>query len=144
MFFILIFASGGISSGSLCTARECAVSAHLSGCCTTLMQRCTQTLTSSSSLKTDATSGFFAGSDGVGSLGFWEASQRINVLYLSKLESIRSFATKDCSLTVAPSLMDIGFAFFPIWLLMLKPILGALQGAAGLPEDSASSSDTRC
>lgn len=29
MFFILILASGGISSGSLCTAGECAVNVHL-------------------------------------------------------------------------------------------------------------------
>lgn len=57
---------------------------------------------------------------------------------------MRSFSTKDCTLTVAPSLIDMGFAFFDIWLLMLKPILETLQGAAGLPEDWASSSDMRC
>lgn len=51
------------------------------------------------------------------------------------LQSIRVFATCDNTLTVAPSLIDMGFAFFPIWLLMLKPILETLQGAAGLPED---------
>lgn len=53
------------------------------------------------------------------------------------LQSIRVFffSTNDYTLTVAPSLIDMGFPFFPIWLLMLKPILETLQGAAGLPED---------
>lgn len=76
MFFILIFASGGISSGSLCTAGECAVNVHLSLIWVLNNTNVTQTLTSSSSLKTDATSAFFAGSDGMGSLGFWDISQK--------------------------------------------------------------------
>lgn len=48
------------------------------------------------------------------------------------------------TLTVAPSLIDIGFDFFPIWLLMLKPILETLWGAGGIPEESSSSSGVRC
>lgn len=40
--------------------------------------------------------------------------------------------------------MDMGFDFFPIWLLMLNPILETLHGAGGLAEDSSSSSGVRC
>lgn len=40
--------------------------------------------------------------------------------------------------------MDIGFDFFPIGLLMPKPILETLLGAGGSAEDSSSSSDLRC
>lgn len=78
--------------------------------------------------------------------GFLGHKSKINACYasVSPLEQVPCFVTNECTLTVAPSLIDMGFAFFPIWLLMLKPILETLQGAAGLPEDSASSSDVRC
>lgn len=49
-----------------------------------------------------------------------------------------------CILTVAPSLMDMGLDFFPIWLLMLKPILETLLGAGGSSEESSSSSGVKC
>lgn len=44
------------------------------------------------------------------------------------------------TLTVAPSLMLIAFDFFPIWLLMLKPILETFLGAGGSAEVLSSSS----
>lgn len=46
------------------------------------------------------------------------------------------------TLTVAPSLMDMGLDFFPIWLLMLKPILEILQGAGGIWKASSWSSSS--
>ncbi|KAA8595859.1 hypothetical protein FQN60_011150 [Etheostoma spectabile] len=39
---------------------------------------------------------------------------------------------------------EMGFDFFPIGLLMLKPILESLRGAGGSAEDSSSSSGVRC
>lgn len=84
----------------------------------------------------------FCGERRCGLFGFLGHKSKINVRSVWNL--VPCLATHDCTLTVAPSLIDMGFAFFPIWLLMLKPILETLQGAAGLPEDSASSSDVRC
>lgn len=48
------------------------------------------------------------------------------------------------TLTVAPSLIDMGLDFFASGLLMLKPILETLRGAGGSSEDSSSSSGVRC
>ena len=48
------------------------------------------------------------------------------------------------TLTVAPSLMDIGFDFFAMGLLMLKPILETLGGAGRSSEESSSSSGMSC
>lgn len=96
MFFILIFASGGISSGSLCMSRE-SYSQHLLICylCiyTPMPLLCACILTSSSSLKTDASPGFFGGSDGTGSLGFYS---RLETQHLVKKKNA---ATQLCSIT---------------------------------------------
>ena len=59
--------------------------------------------------------------------------------FLNKVSNIRCY-----TLTVAPSLIDMGFDFFPIWLPMLKPILETLRGADGSAEGSSSSSGVRC
>lgn len=48
------------------------------------------------------------------------------------------------TLTVAPSLMDIGFDFFAMGLLMLKPILETFGGAGRSSEESSSSSGMSC
>lgn len=73
-----------------------------------------------------------------------------NSQYLSKSfthiikSTMQSVCMTDYILTVAPSLMEIGLGFFPIWPLMLKPILVNLLGAGGSAEDSSSASAVRC
>lgn len=170
MFFILIFASGGISSGSLCATGKSkdetlayiyiyfllllTVKPASTTVCTYIIifieNRCQSWL-----FRRDWWDRFF---------GFLEHKmfdfflmQNSNIKWLINFIILllltiwyylkETSVTVSChTLTVAPSLMDMGFDFFPIWLLMPKPILEILQGAGGFSEASSSSSSSgmRC
>lgn len=86
------------------------------------------------------------------SLSFCDASYNIILTAITNTTAkIRRFYTtftrswfSHYKLTVAPSLIDMGLDFFPIWLLMLKPILETFRGAGESAEDSSSSSGVTC